>query len=235
MKEKEQGALSRCGLFRGMTEGERDALLDCLAARRRDFARGEALWLTGDRVDACAVVLAGQVRAETVSAAGERSVTALHGPGALVGDVLMATPDMASPVDVFAAADSAVLFLPFSRIMSGCGRCCEAHTRLRENLLSEIAGKFWTLRRKIGYLSCRSLRGRIAARLLDERARRGGDTFSLGGTREDLADLLGVNRSALSRELSRMRSDGLIDFWRDSFRLLDPEGLGRWASTGNGG
>ena len=235
MNPEERDALFRCGLFRDIPEPDREALLHCLRPRRREYRRGEALWLAGDAVTECAVVLSGRVRAETVSAAGERTVTAIHGPGALVGDVLMATPGVRSPVDVFAAADAAVLFLPFERIMGGCAEACPRHARLRENLLSEIAEKFWALRRKIRYLSVRSLRGRIAARLLDEAARTGTDTFSLGGTREDLADLLGVNRSALSRELGRMRAEGLIDCYRDSFRLLDRAGLARCQSAGKGG
>ena len=227
MTPEEKAALFRCGLFQGMEDTDREAMLTCLGLRRREYKKGEALWLTGDGVEECAVVLSGRVRAETVTAAGERAVTALHGPGGLVGDVLMATPGARSPVDVFAAADAAVAFLPFAAVMGGCEKACPRHTRLRDNLLSEITAKFWSLRRKIGYLSIRSLRGRIAARLLDEAARTGSDTFSLGGTREELADLLGVNRSALSRELGRMRAEGLIDCYRDSFRLLDREGLGR--------
>ena len=235
MTAAEKEALFLSGLFRGIPEPDREGLLACLDPQRREYRRGEALWLAGDAVTACAVVLSGRVRAESVSAAGARTVTAIHGPGALVGDVLMATPGVRSPVDVFAASDAAVLFIPFRRIMGGCARVCPRHARLRENLLSEIAEKFWALRRKIGYLSLRSLRGRIAARLLDEAARTGTDTFSLGGTREDLADLLGVNRSALSRELGRMRADGLIDCYRDSFRLLDREGLGRCLAAGKDG
>ena len=240
MTPEDKSVLFRSALFRGLEEAEGEALLGCLSPRRREYKKGEALWLTGDAVTECAVVLSGRVRAETVSAGGERSVTALHGPGGVVGDVLMATPGARSPVDVFAGLDTAVVFLPFERIMGGCGRACGRHVRLRENLLSEITAKFWTLRQRIGYLSLRSLRGRIAARLLDEAARTGADTFSLGGTREELADLLGVNRSALSRELGRMRAQGLIDCYRDSFRILDQEALdrealGRYLSAGKGG
>ena len=120
-----------------------------------------------------------------------------------------------------------VLFLPFRQIMGGCRECCPAHARLRENLIGEIAQKYWAQRRRLGYLSASSLRGRIAMYLLD----RAGDaaTFSLGLSRENMADYLCVNRSALSRELARMKQEGLLDYYRDTFRLLDTEALTRWA------
>lgn len=226
MTAAEEQNLASCRLFHGIGPEDRRALCACLGGRRGEFRRGERVWLTGDPVSGCGVVLRGGVRAETVSESGRRTVTAVHGPGSVFGDVLMATPGGRSPVDLFASEEgTAVLFLPYLGIMDGCAQCCTRHARLRENLLAEISEKFWELRRKIGYLSVRSLRGRIALRLLDERARTGQATFSLGCGREDLADLLGVNRSALSRELSRMREDGLIDCYRDSFRILDPAGL----------
>lgn len=218
-------AWEACSLFRGIPAAEREALLRCLGARRAACGRGESLWLTGDAVACCGVVLRGRVSAESVTGSGRRTVIAVHGPGAVFGDVLMATPGGRSPVDVFAAEEAEVLFIPFAGLMGGCEKCCAAHARLRENLLAEVSEKFWELRRKIRYLSAPTLRGRIALRLLDAAARAGSGTFSLGCTREDLADLLGVNRSALSRELSRMRREGLIDCYRDGFRLLDRAAL----------
>ena len=158
---------------------------------------------------------------------------AVHGAGALVGDVLMAARDMKSPVDVIAAQDTAALFLPYRAVMASCRRACERHTRLRENLLGEIAEKYWRLRRRSEYLARRSLRSRIAAFLLDAAADAGGNTFSLGMRREDLAGFLGVNRSALCRELSRLRTEGWIDCCRDSVRLLNTAALAQSASAGN--
>ena len=148
-------------------------------------------------------------------------MTSWHRPGALVGDILMASPDRGSPVYVIAAERAGVLLLPFSKVMGGCSRCCPSHARLRENLIQEIAQKYWAMRQRAEYLSISSLRERILACLTDRTA--GGDTVSLGMTREEMADFLCVNRSALSRELSRMKRDGTIDFYRDTFRILKKE------------
>lgn len=219
-KEKLQ-ALLKCGLFAGMTQQEAEQLLHCVGGGVLHYEKNTVLWHPGQQVDACAVVLSGVLRAETVRADGMRTVVAWHRAGALVGDILMASPDRGSPVYVIAAEQAGVLLLPFSKVMGGCSRCCPSHARLRENLIQEIAQKYWAMRQRAEYLSLSSLRGRIFACLTDRAA--GGDTVSLGMTREEMADFLCVNRSALSRELSRMKRDGIIDFYRDTFRILKKE------------
>lgn len=228
MTEREKAALFGCGLFLGIPAEEKERLIDCLHGEEAQFAKNEIIWNIGDPISACAVILSGAVRAESVNAAGEHTLMACHRSGALVGDILMATPGGKSPVYVIASEPTTVLFLPFREIMGGCSRCCSCHVRLRENLISEIAQKFWAQRRRVNYLSVPGLRGRIAMYLLDKRQAAGSATFSLGGTREDLADFLCVNRSALSRELGRMKREGLLDYYRDTFRLLAADKLAEY-------
>ena len=227
MNETEWRLLSSSGLFSGIREEELRKLLHCLGAERRHFEKNELLYHMGQPVTSCALLLSGSVRAESVNPAGEHTLIALHRAGALVGDVLMATPGSVSPVYVLAAEPSSVLFLPFRRIMGSCWECCPCHQRLRENLIGQIAQKYWAQRQRIGCLSLSSLRGRIVRYLLEHA--QGAATFSLGITREQLADYLCVNRSALSRELSRMKQEGLIDYYRDTFRILNPEALSLWS------
>lgn len=110
--------------------------------------------------------------------------------------------------------------------MEGCERHCEGHARLRMNLLRESAQKFWQMRHRVTYLSEPSLRRRVLLYLQDCRSRQGSDCFRLSLSREEMAAYLAVNRSALSRELSRLQQEGFIEFYRNSFRLhFSPEQL----------
>ena len=227
MNQQQRTVLYHCGLFSGIAPERVDAMLGCLSARQERYEKNTVVWNIGDTLHSCALVLSGCLRAESVNAGGEHLLMATHRAGALVGDVLMATPGSKSPVYVVASEDTELLFLPFHRIMSGCSECCGWHGKLRENLVSEIAMKFWAQRQRTLYLSAKSLRQRIAMRLYDEYRRTGSLTFSLGGTREDLADFLGANRSALSREIGRMKEDGILDYYKDTFRILDLEKLCR--------
>lgn len=215
--------LLECGLFRDIAPEALEGLLICLHAEECHYEKGDVILSMGQTVTGCLLILSGAVRAETVNTDGVHTLTAYHTPGALVGDVLMATPDSTSPVYVLAAEHTTLLRLPYRRIMGGCAKCCLCHSQLRENLLSEIALKFWAQRRRMTYLSVHSLRGRIALYLLDQKE----DRFTLGLTRENLADLLCVNRSALCRELGRMQAEGLIQYHRNDFQILDRTGLSR--------
>ena len=218
--------LQHCALFAGMDESERAELCRCLGTTRRKCKKGEAIFLRGDRVTYCGVVLQGSIQAESVNPLGERRIIAVHSVGAVFADVLAVSTDCRSPLDLLAAeAGTELLLIPAASLFGGCSRACGTHERFRRNLLAVLADKYWQQRRRCGYLEKTSLRARIAARLLFESKQQKSDIFSLGCGREALAGELGANRSALSRELGRMKAEGLLDTYRDSFRLLNRRAL----------
>jgi len=215
-------ALLSASLFTGLDAKEVDAFLQAARCRFDSFPRGAILLSQGDRVTAAGVLLAGKIKAYRLNRQGEENLQSVLSPGSMFGDILMATDNGKSPVTVEALEDARVLFVPFKSIMAAPG---DFGDRLRVNLLHDLSARYWALNRKVRYLSERSLRGRIALFLLDAAGDQGGLTFTLNMTREAMASLLGVNRSALSRELSRMEKDGLLAVYRGSFRLLSREGL----------
>lgn len=218
-------AMGSC-LFASMSESDVRKLIGCISTARRNFICGETIIREGDSTACAGIILKGAVRAEKHLYSGERSIEAYHGAGSLFGDVLMSARNAASPVDVIACEDTEVLFVSIDKIMHSCPESCAAHERLRMNLLNELSEKFWTLRKKLNYLRIKSMRGRIAAYLLELFSQSGAVTVKCL-PRDDTAALLGVNRSALSREIGRMRSDGLIDVDGKLVTLLDIEALKR--------
>ena len=215
-------ALLSASLFEGLEKKAVAGFLKEARCRLGSFPRGTILLSQGDSVAAAGVLLSGKIKAYRLNRQGEENLQSVLGPGSMFGDMLMATDNGKSPVTVEVTEDARVLFVPFDSIMAAGG---EFGNRLRVNLLHELSARYWALSRKVRYLSERSLRGRIALFLLDAARDQGGLTFTLPMTREAMASLLGVNRSALSRELSRMEKDGLVAVYRGSFRLLDREEL----------
>lgn len=215
-------ALLSASLFEGLEKKAVAGFLKEARCRLGSFPRGTILLSQGDSVAAAGVLLSGKIKAYRLNRQGEENLQSVLGPGSMFGDMLMATDNGKSPVTVEVTVDARVLFVPFDSIMAAGG---EFGNRLRVNLLHELSARYWALSRKVRYLSERSLRGRIALFLLDAARDQGGLTFTLPMTREAMASLLGVNRSALSRELSRMEKDGLVAVYRGSFRLLSREGL----------
>ncbi len=217
--------LRQCAIFNGISDAETAHLVSCMDTRRVTYPKGRLIWMTGDTVDRCGVILRGAVRTESIGYGGDRTVIASYKAGGIFGDVVMTAASSKSPVDVVAMEDTEVLFLPLGRMMASCECCCGCHEKLRTNLLAEISRKFWQLQDKIRYVSEKSLRARVAMYLLDCRRDSGADTFSVSLNRQELAEFLGANRSALSRELGRMRDEGLISFYRDTFKLHDVPAL----------
>ena len=211
--------LQSSSLFRNMTEEEVLQIVTCFGANVRRYGKGAFLWQQGELVNHSGVVLSGAVEAVQYRADGTMQLVARQTAGGVFGDLLMAT-GRPSPVSLQAAEDTKVLFLPMENILGGCAACCPCHTQLRHNLLQEASEKFWQLRQRLMYLAEPSLRSRLLLYLQDERQAAGTATFTIPYNRQQLADFLAVNRSALSRELSRLQEEGVIEYYRSSFRIL---------------
>ncbi len=211
--------LKNAPLFDGICEAEIRRLLLCLGAPLRTFGRGAILWQTGDTVAQAGIVLAGTVDAVQYQPDGSMQLVTRHKPGSVFGDLLMGT-QQPSPVTLQTSDGAQVLFLPMDAILSDCGRGCPCHIQLRHNLYAEGAKKFFQLRRRLQYLSEPRLRRRILLFLQDCRRDAGQDYFTVPFSRSEMADFLGANRSALSRELSQLQQEGFIEFYRSSFRFL---------------
>ena len=218
--------LERTALFDGVARAEIDALCRALGCRRAYYKRGSVILKRGERVHSAGIVLRGAVLAERNSADGTRHIVARHGTGALFGDVLNVSRDRHSPVDIVASEDTDVLFVPLDALMrEGAASDAAARERVRLNLLSELSEKYWAQNERLALLRLPTLRAKLAKVLLRARNEQGSDCVTLSDTRETLAAELGVNRSALSRELSNMQRDGLLTARRARITLPDAERL----------
>jgi CRP-like cAMP-binding protein len=188
----------------------------------RSYGKGEALVLAGEPSRRVGIVLSGELEAYRPAPGGVRIPIAQVEPGGVFGDVLGGS-SLSSPVTVLAAAPCEVLLLPYERLLLSDGS--PAHQRVVQNLVRTISDKYFSLSRRIDLLVMKSLRAKVAAYLLSEAARAHSLTFSIPFSRIQLADYLNCDRSALSRELSTMQKEGLIDTYRSSFKLLEPDAL----------
>lgn len=209
--------------FENFTNEELDLVTEKLQLSPVFYQKGNVIFSQGENVTSAGLLLSGSVIAESVSYSGERRIIQTHNTGGLFADVLMSSLNHPTPVSLIAKEDVCVVFLSFQKIAENtCDSLCR---RVLTNMLHGIADKFWFLNRKIAYLSCKHLRGRIAMFLLDMQKEYGAATFLLPYSREELADVLGANRPALSRELGRMQKDGIITFYKNSFKITDAEKL----------
>lgn len=209
-------------LFRGIGAPELPALLECLQGRVRRFGEGEILFSAGETAHGAGLLLEGRLQLLREEYGGSRSLQAQLLPGELFGESPSLVPGGTGklPVTVQAAAASAVLLLDLGRAPARL-EGSPSQGRLMENLLGVLAQKNLLLNRRLGLLCRRTTREKLLSFLHEQAAAAGSNTFTIPFDRQQLADYLCVERSAMSAALSRLRKEGLIGYRRSSFWLTE--------------
>ena len=221
-------------LFRDIDDGEIEAMLSCLSVSSREYAKNEFILRAGERSGSIGLVLAGAVHIIKEDFLGNRNIIAEAQPGEIFAESYACVPGAPLGVSAAAAERSEVMFMDVSRVLTVCGSACAFHARLMRNLLAVLAEKnlqfsekltYMTQRSKLTYMTQRSTRQKLLAYLSAESLRRGAREFEIPFNRQQLADYLSVDRSALSGELSKLRGEGLLDYRKNKFTLA-PETSG---------
>ena len=214
--------LQSTSLFAGLEAEALRVLLGEVGAVLRTYSRGETLVLAGQPNRRVGVVLSGELEAYRPGPEGARVPITRVEPGGVFGDVLGGS-SLASPVTVLAATACEVLLVPYEQLLLSDGS--PAHQRVLQNLVPTISDKYFLLSRRVDLLLLKSLRAKVCAYLLSEAEVHHSLTFTIPYSRIQLADYLNCDRSALSRELSLMQRDGLLETYKSSFKLLEPDAL----------
>lgn len=226
--QENEEILRATGLFDGFDRAELETALEFLDAKAFTYEKGACIMLAGNR-QACGLVLSGLVQITAEDYYGNRSIMSKAGAGELFGEVFACAGIAEAPVSVFAAERTQIMFLNCGLLLQesaagGCdGRELETERLqqvLTRNLLRIVAQKALFLNRKIEFLSRRTTREKLLAYLSTQARTAGSCQFTIPFNRQELADFLCVERSAMSAELGRMKRDGLLDFERRTFRLL---------------
>lgn len=217
-------ALSQTVLFRGSSPEEVGTMLQCLQAETRQFPRGTMIHHAGDTVETMGVVLSGSVSVEINDVWGNTSILDHLKAGQVFAEAYACVPGEPLMTSVVAAEPTEVLFLNMARVLHVCGNACGFHNKLIRNLLMIASQKNLNLSRRSVHTSSKSIRGRLLSYLSDQALAQGSRSFSIPFNRQQLADYLNVDRSAMSNELSKMQKDGLLLAERNQFTLLsDPQ------------
>jgi len=217
-------------LFEGIPEMEQKALLACLKAQIKHYHKDENLLWEHETVGWLGIVLTGVVEASKLDMSGKRLIISRPGRGSVFGDVLSLHHEHRSPVTVTALESVTALLIPVANLLSPCQKYCANHDKLIRNLLRSVSEKYFHLQDRIFCVTQPTMRGKIMYFL--ENASDGaasgrlGCVFNIPYDRAALAEYLNVDRSALSRELTAMKRDGLIDYYKNTFRLLCINGPG---------
>lgn len=211
--------LSNTPLFRGVKENEIRLLAPCLNAKVKTYKKGETIFRAGDFVSEIGIVLLGSVNIVVNYYWGGSNIFGHIPQGQIFAETYAAIPGKELLNDVVAAEDSEILFMNMHNMMTTCEKGCAFHNRLIHNLVQISAEKNLRLSTRMMHIASKSIRDRLLSYLSEQAVEQGGSHFTIPFSRQELADYLGVDRSAMSNELSKMQKDGIITFKKNEFIL----------------
>ncbi|MFV0496692.1 MAG: Crp/Fnr family transcriptional regulator [Candidatus Fimivivens sp.] len=206
-------------LFDDIDSQEIEKMLDCLSARVRKFKKGDAIIRSGDCVSSVALVVSGSVHIQREDFWGNRTILSEIAQSGLFGESYACVPDQSTTINAVAAKNCTIIFLDVRQIITTCSSACAVHTRLIQNLITVLAFKNIMLTDKIEHIAQRSTRGKLLSYLSKQAQVTGRSSFDIPFNRQQLADYLCVDRSAMSNALSQLRNEGVLDFNKSHFEL----------------
>lgn len=212
--------LKRTQLFAGVGDEEITSMLSCLGARLGNYKKGEYVFRQGEHLNDIVVLVEGKLHIQKDDYWGNRSILGLISVGEMFGEAYVAPESGSILNDVVAVEDSTVIFFNVNRIITTCSSACRFHAMVVQNMFFAISEKNRKLVQKLGHMSKRSTREKLISYLSEEAGRQNSSSFTIPFNRQQMADFLSVDRSAMSNELCKMRDEGLLKFEKNQFELL---------------
>ncbi|MBR5521716.1 MAG: Crp/Fnr family transcriptional regulator [Oscillospiraceae bacterium] len=204
-------------LFKGLDTDRIQQIIHTTGTREVTYAPGEIIMHQGDVAQDIGIVLQGSAIGKKYTRAGEEIIASVLTENKIFGDVLSGADGFASPVTVQAVTKCTVLFINYKNLLYSSHP--QAH-KILQNMIRNISMKYFVQNKRMEILMLKSVRSKITTYLEWQADSKGGRSFTIDMDRQLMADFLGVERSALSRELSRMKKDGLIDYHKNHFVIL---------------
>ena len=213
--------LKKTKLFKDMKDEEIITMLNCLDANKKTYKKNEVVFPMGKKIENIGLVLDGKLEIAREDFWGNKSMISILQKGDIFGEAYAFAADDPFWASVATLTDASVLFLKASKVVHTCANGCSFHSELINNLVSVIAHRNLKLNAKVSHMSERSIRRKILSFLSGESKKVNNVKFKITYNRQQLADYLSVDRSALSNELSKLRNEGILNFERNNFELIE--------------
>lgn len=217
--------LSKCALFKNISHENLKSLLPCLNPQIITCEEDTIIFTHGTQINYIYVLLEGKIEIAKENFAGQKNIVSLLSPGQLFGEGVVCTSHRISPVSALSITTSKLLLIPYERIIVSCEHNCSFHHSIIYNMMRLLGEKNYHLNTKMDLLLLKGMREKLVTYLLAEAQAHQNTAFTLPLNRNQLADYLNVSRPSMCRELGRMKEEGLIDYYQNSFKLIDFKAL----------
>ena len=218
--EKYFEVLRRCSLFSNVEDENIISMCRCLGAKIVGYNKKETILSEGEPAKYIGIVLLGITQIVQVDYFGNRSIVECVGPSELFGETFACAEVNAIPVDIISNDKTEIMFIDCIRITQSCDNACSFHQQMIFNLMKVIATKTLTFHQKIEIISKRSTREKLMTYMRLQEKKNKSNSFEIPYDRQELADYLGVERSGLSAEISKLRKEGILECKKNRFMLL---------------
>ena len=213
--------ISNTPLFDSVNNSEINDLLDCMNAHIEEYNKGKYIFFAGDEPSGIGIILQGNASILKEDIFGNRTIVGKLDSGDIFGEVFACALVDELPVSVEADTHIKVLLMDYKKIITTCSSNCKFHNTLIKNMLKILAKKNMYLNNKNDILASKTIRDKLMKFFKTIAKEKNNLSFDIPYDRQELADFLGINRSAMTRELIKMKDDELIDFTKNHFRLID--------------
>jgi CRP-like cAMP-binding protein len=211
--------LSKCPLFSGIDTVDLRSLLMCLSATTKHYSKDDYIFRVGDFVTAVGIILFGSAHIIQEDFWGNRTILSHVSPSELFAESFSCAEIDKLPVSVVATVDTEIILIDYKRIMKTCSSACTFHAGLIQNMMQILARKNVLLTQKMEHMTQHTTREKLLSYLSAQAMKAGSNAFIIPFNRQELADYLSVDRSAMSNELSKMRDEGILKCRKNCFTL----------------
>ncbi len=207
-------------LFYEVKHSDIECVLKCLNAKIKKFDKESIIIFEGDRIEQIGIILSGRIQISKNDFMGNKNILTELSTSDIFGETLVSAQIKKSPVTVEAVTGCEIMFIDYNRIITTCSSACVFHTKLIENMVKVLAEKNLMLNNKLEILSKRSIREKLMQYFIFQAEIKKSREFDIPFSKNALADFICVDRSAMSRELSKMCNEKLIQYEKNHFEIL---------------
>jgi CRP/FNR family transcriptional regulator, dissimilatory nitrate respiration regulator len=225
MLEKYYKVISESLLFDNLDLKELPSMLKCLDPKLKSYKKNDYIFISGDFFTGIGIILEGTAAILNERISGDRIIITTLKQGDVFGEMIAFSGLNKWSNTIQAFENCKVLMLPKARIVGECSKICPWHRTLIENFLKLLSDKALVLNSKVKFLAIKGIREKVSTYLYEQYKNTGNGDIALNLNRNELADFLSVSRPSMSRELCKMRDEGIIDFHLKSFKILNLKAL----------
>lgn len=212
--------INKSPLFKGIEQEEIERILDCLKAFEREYHKGDYILQRGDEVHHIGYMIEGSAHIIKDDVYGNRTILCEIQSEDLFAETYACIPGQLLEISLVADKSCNVLYFDFQHLVTPCEHVCHFHQCIIQNLLRITAQKNIALTQKMEHITKRTIRDKILSYLSSLAIQNQYDKIEIPFNRQQLADYLSVDRSALSAELSKMQKEGILRYHKHTFQLL---------------